>query len=86
MQLLTDVNATDKLAVHVELRVGRPLRVLLETLSHLLVLEYVKVTELNAIVLGEKVNNLLAEAASSSLRAALHKEHDLRLIDELLQA
>lgn len=79
------INPADQFTVNIHLRVGGPLGVLLETLPHLLILEYVKMSIFQAIILRKKIDHLLRKPTSSLFRGALHKDHDLFLGNQTLQ-
>ncbi len=63
MEFKADIDTAYEGPVDVELRVGWPVRILLETLPHSGVAEDVEATVLNIRVVGEEVDDALAEAA-----------------------
>lgn len=87
MKLLAYVNPADQLSIHVDLGVGRPVRVLLEALTNLFILVDIEVTVVadDGCVLIEQCDYLLAEAALRGLGRALHEKHHLGLIYQLFQ-
>ena len=74
IHLQGDVAAADQLAVHVELRIRRPVRVALQRLAHLRLLEDVDVLELGAHR-AQGRHGLGGEAALGKIRRALHEQH-----------
>src|SRR3954463_3653505 len=72
--LAGDVAAADELALDVELRDRRPVRIGLDALADLLVLEHVDALERLPDVV-EDLDHLAREAAHRELRRALHEEH-----------
>ncbi len=87
MQLLAYVDPANQLSIHVDLRVGRPIRVLLEALTDLFILVDIEVAVVtdDGSVLVEQCDYLLAESALRSLGRALHEKHHFGLIHQLLQ-
>lgn len=79
-----DIQTTNQLSVDPELRVGRPVRVLLQPLPHLVVCQDVEETVLDG-VLSQDGHKLSGEAALGRARCALHEEHDWRGLDEVRQ-
>lgn len=84
MQLLAYVDPSNQLSINVQLRVCGPIRVLLEAVPHLLILEDVETSVFDIRIVVQEVNNALGEATLSCLRGALHEEHYLLLVDEFL--
>mmetsp|Transcript_21016 Transcript_21016/g.33195 ORF Transcript_21016/g.33195 Transcript_21016/m.33195 type:complete len:260 (+) Transcript_21016:316-1095(+) len=74
LQLLYDIQAAHEVPVHIELRVGGPVRVLLQPLAHLLVPQDVEVPEPEALPPQQR-HDARAEPALRRVRAALHEEH-----------
>lgn len=66
VKLFDNVEATDELAIDIELRVGRPVTELFQSLSHFIVTEDIKGAEAD-LFLVEDLHDLLAEAASGLL-------------------
>ena len=87
MQLLADVDTSDKFTVHVYLWICRPVGKLLEAFTDLLILVDVEAAVLDTLcgVLIEQVDDPLAEPTLRLLRRSLHEEHDFLLIDQFLQ-
>src|SRR5690606_34768402 len=73
----------DELAVDVKLRNRRPVRVLLDPLAHLGIRQHVEGVELDAVLL-EDVDHGRRKPALRKALVALHEEHDLVALDELL--
>src|SRR5262245_64800682 len=84
-----DVAAADELALDVELRDGRPVRIGLDAVAQLRRLQDVQALVADANVV-EDLHHLARKAALRKLRRALHEQHDvvrLHLIgDKLLDA
>ncbi len=78
-----DVASPDELAVHVELRNGRPVRVLLDLLSNAGIGEDVEGLELRAVLLQAR-DDFVREAARWEALVALHEEHDLVVLEEAI--
>src|SRR6185312_2263160 len=76
VHLAHDVAAADELAVHVELRDGGPVRVLLDALADVLVLQHVDGEDLLRAAHLQELRGRGREAAHRLLRVALHVEHD----------
>src|SRR5262245_5402200 len=72
--LADDVAAADELALHVELRNGRPVGEFLDALAQLVVLEHVEAFVGNAEVV-EDLHDLAREPAHRELRRSLHEQH-----------
>src|SRR5215472_8937001 len=85
--LADDVAAADEFALDVELRNGRPVRVRLDALAQVVVLEHVEPFVGHAEMI-EDLHDLPGEAAHRELRRALHEQHHLvrldLIIDELV--
>src|SRR3954447_19450966 len=77
-----DVGASDELALHVELRNGRPIGIFLDALADVRVLEDVDgfIFRAKAVENGDRAAR---EAALREERGALHEQHDVVLLDEI---
>ena len=73
MEFLQHINSSNKFALDVELRIGRPVRVLFQGFSKLVVLKNVEVGVGEAIVLLQQVDCFSAEPALRVLRTAFHE-------------
>ncbi len=80
-----DVAAADELALDVELRVGGPVRVRLERLAQLRLLEDVDVA-VARLERAQGARGLRRESALREVRRALHEQHDRRGIELLPDA
>src|SRR6185436_4587258 len=80
------VRAADEFAVDVELRNGRPVRVLLDAFADRLVGEHVDAGELVHAAGIEHLHREGREAALRKLRRALHEQHDAIAGDLILDA
>src|SRR5690606_10150271 len=78
--LAHDVTAADEFALDVELRDGRPVRILLDALTQLIGSAYVDALVVDADVI-EDLNNLAGETALREAWRSLHEEHDLVALD-----
>jgi hypothetical protein len=85
MKLLANVDAADEFPIDIELRVGGPLGVALQALSHLLVLVDVEGAIVQAVIVAEEGYNALGEATGWLGWVALHEEHDSFLVDQALE-
>ena len=85
MQFLNYVNSANKVSIDVELRVGRPLWVNLESFSDFIIWQNVKVSIVKTIVIFKEFNHSFAETTERWLWFSLHKEHNLILFNKLLQ-
>src|SRR5690606_18197441 len=74
--LADDIATTDKLTLHVELRNGRPVGVVLDSLAQLVRSEDVDALVVDAEIV-ENLRDLTGEAALRRAGNALHKEHDV---------
>lgn len=79
-----DIQSTDQLAVHPELRVRRPVRELLEPLPHVVVGQDVEEAVPHAALAQER-HELPREPALRRAGRALDEQHDARRLDELAQ-
>src|SRR5690606_31629830 len=70
-----DVGTADQLAVDVELRIGRPVRILLERLAQLRILEDVHMRKLGACG-TQRSHGGGRESALRKVRRSFHIEHD----------
>ena len=74
-----DVGSTDELALHVELRDGRPIRIILDALADLRILQHVDRLEGDAEMVEDR-DRAAGEAALREERGALHEEDDVALL------
>lgn len=81
-----DVTSADKLLVHVQLGDSRPVRILLDTLAKLRVLEDVKGSKLFRVdaLHAEDLDDCGGEAALGHLGSSLHEQHNRRRSDGLV--
>ena len=84
VHLLHDVAAAEELAVDVELRDGRPARVLLDAVANGGIGEHVDRLEGDAGLL-EDPDDLGREAALREVLVALHEENDTALLHEVVE-
>jgi hypothetical protein len=75
IHLQGDVAAADEFAVDVQLRIGGPVRIALQALAQLRVLEDVHMLELGAAG-AQRRNGLRRESTLREIGRALHEEHD----------
>src|SRR5436853_1780037 len=83
-----DVGAADELAVDIQLRNRRPIRVLLDALAYLLVLQNINGDQILHAARFQYLDRATRKATLGELLSALHEENDLvardGLFDELL--
>src|SRR5262245_18324754 len=88
-QFADDVATADELALHIELRDGRPLGVALYPLAQVIRFEHVDAFVLHAEII-EDLHHLAVEAGLRELRRSLHEQHHVvafdLVIDPLLDA
>ena len=85
MHFFDDVTSTHKVTLDVKLRNCRPVRVLLDTLTHLLISEDVNVLVISNTVELEHLHNVVTETASGHLLRALHEENCIVCGDPLCE-
>ncbi len=85
MHLLEDVTPADKLTLNVQLGEGWPVRELLNALSDVLIKQHVNVLVVVNPVELEHLHGVVAEPASGHLFGALHKEHDIVVLDPVTE-
>lgn len=85
LQLLHNVQAPDQVTLDIELRVGGPVGIGLEALTHLLVLQNVEGVKIHPGAV-QNLQCLLAKSTPGRLLVALHEQHDGALVDQGLEA
>src|SRR5580765_5494630 len=81
-----DVRAADELAVDVELGDRRPVRIFLDALADLLVLEDVHRLQVGDAAGLEDLDRAAGKAAHRELRGSLHEKDDAMALDQIVDA
>ena len=81
MHLFHNVASTNEIALNIKLRDGWPVAKFFDTLADLLVRQHINVLILVDTVELEDLDDIVGESAPGHLLGALHKEHDIIVLD-----